>query len=199
MGTTGGRLIPRPSAACCGPPAMKICRARRSASARREGRFSLCQRILEEGHWPWELIDVEPLLDDRATILHYLGPHKVDAASLRTRFRVELDMDIVLEPVGADIEPEFSEETSHAGSGDSCASCDCGEEGGCGKASVASQSPASHRHGSIKAETAWRTFGAFRLLVVRHWAAAGRPASTDSVRNHRRPSVKTTGGRLFAS
>ena len=48
----------------------------RSATAARASRFSLCQRILEEGNWPWELVDVEPLLDGRATVLQYLGPHQ---------------------------------------------------------------------------------------------------------------------------
>ena len=56
----------------------------RHAESIRGDRFALCQRVLREGEWPWELIDVEPMLDDRATVLHYLGPHHLDAATLRT-------------------------------------------------------------------------------------------------------------------
>ena len=65
----------------------------RDAEELRPSRFSLCQRMLREGNWPWELIDVEPLLDGRATVLHYLGPRQLDfaasasAISYRMRFR----------------------------------------------------------------------------------------------------------------
>ena len=82
----------------------------RHAEAMRSERFALCQRVLREGDWPWELIDVEPMLDDRATVLHYLGPHQLDAATLRARFRMTCDFDVVLEPVGADV--EFEQRTS---------------------------------------------------------------------------------------
>src|SRR5262249_32886788 len=44
------------------------------AEALRPDRFALCQRVLAEENWPWELIEVEPLLNDTATVLHYLGP-----------------------------------------------------------------------------------------------------------------------------
>ena len=47
--------------------------------ALRSDRFARCQRIFEEEGWPWELVDVEPLLDGNATVLHYLGPHQLDA------------------------------------------------------------------------------------------------------------------------
>ena len=59
-----------------------LTRSERAQQAR-PSRFMLCQRVLDEGNWPWELIDVEPLLDDRTTVLHYLGPHRLDVASLR--------------------------------------------------------------------------------------------------------------------
>jgi hypothetical protein len=123
----------------------------RSALADRASRFSLCQRILDEGNWPWELVDVEPLLDGRSTVLHYLGPHQLDVASLRARFRVECAMDVVLEPVGPDVGPEFSEEDAHPDDAGGCGSCGCGEGGGCGKTNGAVAEPASHGH---KAETA---------------------------------------------
>ncbi len=65
----------------------------RDAEDLRPSRFSLCQRILREGNWPWDLIDVEPLLDGSATVLHYLGPRQVEvcattgAVSCRVRLR----------------------------------------------------------------------------------------------------------------
>jgi hypothetical protein len=124
----------------------------RSALAARSSRFSLCQRILEEGNWPWELVDVEPLLDGRATVLHYLGPHQIDVASLRARFRVECAIDVVLEPVGEDVGPELSEEDAHPDAG-GCGSCGCGEGGGCGRTNGADEEPARNGHGAESAVT----------------------------------------------
>jgi hypothetical protein len=102
------------------------------AAEARESRFALCQRILREEGWPWELIEVDPLLDGRATVINYLGPHRLDVASLRARFRVECDIDVILEPVGSDLESAdgFDE------AGGSCGSCGCGEGGGCGAATA---------------------------------------------------------------
>jgi hypothetical protein len=152
----------------------------RSALAARSGRFSLCQRILEEGNWPWELVDVEPLLDGQATVLHYLGPHKIDAASLRARFRVECAIDVVLEPVGEDVGPEFSEEDADPDDSGGCGSCGCGEGGGCGKTRGAATEAASHGHGAETAVTACATSshsgcsscGIGRLLADRRHATA---------------------------
>ena len=56
---------------------------------------------------------VEPLLDGRSTVIHYLGPHQIDVAPLRARFRVECDIDVVLEPVGTDSETEFAHDHVH--------------------------------------------------------------------------------------
>jgi hypothetical protein len=118
----------------------------RQAEAIRPERFALCQRILREGDWPWELIDVEPMLDDDVTVLHYLGPHQLDAATLRARFRMTCDFDVVLEPVGSDAELE--EEGHHAPDdhGGGCGSCgsggcgSCGSGGGCGSTGPAKAS-----------------------------------------------------------
>jgi len=110
----------------------------------RPSRFTLCQRVLEDGNWPWELIDVEPLLDDRATVLHYLGPQSVHVASLRARFRVACDLDVVLEPVGTDLEADASHEHAHRDGGESgCGSCDCGAGGGCGSTRAPSEDRAA--------------------------------------------------------
>ena len=93
-------------------------------------RFSMCKRILDEDGWPWELLDVEPLLDGETIVLHYLGPHDVDVADLRVRFRMLADIDIVLEPVGIDIaidHPAASDGQRQCDSG--CGSSGCGSGG----------------------------------------------------------------------
>jgi PSP1 C-terminal conserved region len=107
----------------------------RRAEAMRQDRFSLCQRVLEEEEWPGELIDVEMLLDDRATVLHYLGPHQLDAASLRARFRMTCDFDVLLEPVGANLD-ETADEIGPSLADASCGSCGR-SGGGCGSRSAA--------------------------------------------------------------
>ena len=101
----------------------------RDATESRLSRFSLCKRILRDGNWPWELIDVEPLLDGRSTVIHYLGPHHVDVATLRARFRVECDIEIVLEPVGADLDGE-SDEPAHTEENEVGGCGSCGSSGG---------------------------------------------------------------------
>ena len=75
-------------------------------------RFSMCERILKEAGRDWELLDIEPLLDGETIVLHYLGPHDPDAATLRARFRVACKFDVVLEPVG-DGEPRDSAGGEH--------------------------------------------------------------------------------------
>jgi hypothetical protein len=116
------------------------------AQTLRSSRFTVCQRVLADSDWPGELIDVEPLLDDRATVLHYLGPHDLDIASLRARFRVDCDLDVVLEPFGADLAGSPLEEHSpEAGGHGGCGSCDCGAGGGCGSTS-ASGPPQHEEH-----------------------------------------------------
>ncbi|HEX8201666.1 MAG TPA: PSP1 C-terminal domain-containing protein [Isosphaeraceae bacterium] len=101
--------------------------ARRAERARAE-RFSACDRVFQDGVWPLQLVDVEPLLEDRRTVLHYLGPHGLDAAGLRATFRQICGLDIVLEPVGRDV-PDESEPAAEPD-----LACErCGSEtGGCG-------------------------------------------------------------------
>jgi hypothetical protein len=98
----------------------------RRAEASRADRFATCRRVLEEEGWPWDLIDVEPLLDDGVTVLQYLGPHRLDAAAIRARFRMTCGLDVVLEPVGAD-DAEAAESV-----GGGCGSGGCGSGGRCG-------------------------------------------------------------------
>ena len=107
----------------------------RVAEERRSADFAACQAVFGEGIWPLELIDAEPLLDDRRTVLHYLGPHRLDASGLVAVFRDRCGLDIVLEPVGLDVpdeldaatEPEAADEADDHGCG-SCGST----AGGCG-------------------------------------------------------------------
>ncbi len=101
-------------------------------------RFPLCLRILQDGGWPLELIDVEPLLDPETTILHVLGAVDGEVSLLRAEFRARLNLDIHLEPAvanGSGIEPPPSDPAMSRRCGD----CDCGD-GGCSRASLAGQS-----------------------------------------------------------
>jgi cell fate regulator YaaT (PSP1 superfamily) len=99
--------------------------AARQAGLARPERFSACDRVFRDGVWPLQLVDVEPLLDDRRTVLHYLGPHGLDASGLGATFREACGLDIVLEPVGRDA-PEEPEPEDH-----NCGRCGS-EGGGCG-------------------------------------------------------------------
>jgi hypothetical protein len=108
-------------------------RARRSETLRHD-QFAVCRRILAEGGWPLDLLDVEPLLDLSTTVLHVLGPHDLDLALLRARFRSLSDFDIVFESVGSESFLDQEAATGQAPSGPRrCGDCDC-SEGGCGKA-----------------------------------------------------------------
>ncbi len=106
-----------------------LARARR-AEASRAQRFTVCRRVLEEASWPWELIDIEPLLEEGVTVLQYLGPHHLDASDLRARFRMTCGLEVVLEPVGSD------EESADTGCGTggcgSCTESKSGSNSGCG-------------------------------------------------------------------
>jgi hypothetical protein len=115
----------------------------RRAEARRQDRFAVCRRVLEEQDWPGELIDVEMLLDDRTTVLHYLGPAQLDAASLRARFRMTCDFDVLLEPVGADLTEEAADPVGPALGDAGCQSCGR-SGGGCGSR-TAGQTPTDSR------------------------------------------------------
>jgi len=146
----------------------------RSAQETRTGLLTLCQRVLEEGNWPCELIDVEPLLDGCATVLHYLGPHQLDVASLRARFRVACDLDVVLEPAGNELETDLPyDHADQDGERTGCGSCECGAGGGCGSAATpgadrARPSAASGKNGSTAAPHAGcASCGVGQLLAAR--------------------------------
>ena len=107
------------------------------ADASQPARFALCQRILQEGGWPWDLVDVEPLLDGHTTVLHYLGPRQIEDATMRARFRVACEFDVVFEPIGGELEgPEPEDLDQDHGCGSGCGSGGCGSGGGCGTAAA---------------------------------------------------------------
>ena len=117
----------------------------RRAEASRADRFATCCRVLEEEGWPWDLVDVEPLLEDGATVIQYLGPHHIDVAAIRARFRMTCDLDVVLEPVGTD--DEAHETAGGCGSG-GCGSGGCGSESSTeAKADTAGSGCGSSPHG----------------------------------------------------
>ncbi len=107
----------------------------REARLDRPAHFEACRVVFEEGDWPLQVIDAEPLLDRGRTVLHYLGPHRLDAAGLVAAFRDRCGLDVVLEPAGRDApEPEPEPEPEAHGCGD-CGSSgggcgDCGSSGG---------------------------------------------------------------------
>ena len=74
--------------------------ARRSDGLRAD-RFTLCQRILDEGGWSIDLLDVEPLLDPGTTVLHILGPLDLNLAEIRSAFRSRSDFDVLFELAGS--------------------------------------------------------------------------------------------------
>ena len=105
-------------------------------AGQRSAHFDACQAVFREGIWPLELIDAEPLIDEGRTVLHYLGPHRLDASGLVAIFRDRCGLDIVLEPAGLDLDeadlmtdPEEAVEAATADHG--CGSCGS-KTGGCG-------------------------------------------------------------------
>jgi hypothetical protein len=118
-------------------------RARR-LELERPGRFDLCQRIIRDREEALELIDVEPLLDDRRTVLHYLGPHRLDVAGLLATLQSTCNIDGLFEPVGRDVSDD--RETANEDHGSSCGHCGSGG-GGCGSGSGCSANSSSAHGG----------------------------------------------------
>ena len=71
-------------------------------------RFLMCQGVVDENGWPWELLDLKTLLDGETIVLHYLGPHELGAASLGSRFRGACKLHDALETVGIDVSLDHS-------------------------------------------------------------------------------------------
>ncbi len=135
----GEVLAKAPDAFDPGTPAAPILRAAgpadlaraREVAGERASRFDACLSVFEGGRWPLEPIDAEPLLDEGRTVLHYLGPHRLDASGLVAALRERCGLDVVLEPAGLDVAEEDLEaaaEPEAAG----CGSCGSSGGGGCG-------------------------------------------------------------------
>ena len=99
--------------------------AQRAESERPE-RLRSCERAFRDGGWPLQLIDVEPMLDGRRAVLHYLGPHRIDADAILPALRAACGLDVLLEPAGLDIDFDPEPDTDEG-----CGSCGTGG-GGCG-------------------------------------------------------------------
>jgi cell fate regulator YaaT (PSP1 superfamily) len=160
-GTELGEILaespPTPSTGAEPAPILRLAtpedleRARKVANDR-SAHFEVCRAAFEDGAWPLELIDAEPLLDEGRTVLHYLGPHRLDASGLIAAFRDRCGLHVVLEPVGRDIsepEPEPEEESQGCGS---CGSHEggCGS-GGCGTACAVKSLVAARRRVAVDA------------------------------------------------
>ena len=121
------------------PAALEDLERARAVERDRPSHFEACRAVFEGGAWPLELIDAEPLLDEGRTVLHYLGPHRLDASGLVAAFRDLCGLDVVLEPVGRDA-PEAEPEPEPEATAHGCGSCGssgggCGTGGGCGSES----------------------------------------------------------------
>jgi cell fate regulator YaaT (PSP1 superfamily) len=110
----------------------------------RERRFEVFHTWFQNGVWPVQLLDAEPLLDEGRTVLHYLGPHRLDFQGLSVALREATGLEPILLPVGRDEtleEPEPTDHDSSCGhcrsSGGGCGSSGCGSEGhGCSDCGV---------------------------------------------------------------
>jgi hypothetical protein len=147
-----------------GPDDLELARLAESARPRR---FELCQRLFQDGVWPMELVDVEPLLDDRRTVLHYLGPHRLDVTGLLSAFRSTYDLDVMLEPVGRDVpeDEEIGAEAEADAEEGGCGQCGSGG-GGCGSGGGRCASDEASSHGGCS------DCGVKKLLAASRGSAA---------------------------
>jgi hypothetical protein len=134
----------------------------------RTGHFELCRRTLQQFNWPWELIDVESLLDNHKVVLHYLGPRELDQAAVRAWFRTAHDLEVVFEPVGSEESNERTSGAAEGASSDGCGASGCGH-GGCGSDVAArDSSAASNGHGcGTPAHSGCSSCGIMRAMAAR--------------------------------
>jgi hypothetical protein len=136
-------------------------------------RFARCQRILQDGGWPWEIIDVEPLLDGQTTVVHYLGPRQIEDATMLAQFRVACEFDVVFEPVGGELlEPDSVALNEDHSCGTGCGSGGCGSGGGCAAAAssgagLASSSRATGGESGHASRGGCESCGISRLMANR--------------------------------
>jgi cell fate regulator YaaT (PSP1 superfamily) len=109
----------------------------RHAETDRSDWFSACRQVVQSGSWDLELLDIEPLLEDRRAVLHYLAARPLDdPASLVAALRRALDLDVLLEPVDSELGLGADESTSSPVDA-SAGACRCGSVG-CGSSSACS-------------------------------------------------------------
>ena len=106
----------------------------RQSGLEREARFLDCLRVFENADWPIEIIDVEPLLDDRRTVIYFLGSPRFEVAAVLTAFRTSCNLDVMLQSLGLDepVEAEIEAEPVESGCGSCSSEGGCGTGGGCG-------------------------------------------------------------------
>lgn len=141
----------------------------RSAEHDRSEVFTRCLEILEDGEWPLDLIDVEPLLGTQIVVLHCLGPAGLDLSPLRARFRTECDFDVVFELLGADADsptPPASSATEGR-----CAGCDC-SGGGCSSLDRTGSLPMDDGADRVAGGCATDRHGGCSSCGVTKWLAA---------------------------
>jgi cell fate regulator YaaT (PSP1 superfamily) len=97
----------------------------RQLARERSSRLEVCERVFQDGLWPLQLVDVEPMLDGHRMVVHYLGPHRLDASGLVQAFRERCGFEVFLEPAGIDADEKEADEAARG-----CGHC--GHEGGCG-------------------------------------------------------------------
>lgn len=104
----------------------------RRAEADQPRRLAAVEGVFGDGLWPIALLDVEPMLDG-STVLHYLGPHRLDAAGLVEALRHRCGIEAVLVAAGRDepeAEPEGVGGCGEAGCGGGGGGCGTGSAGG---------------------------------------------------------------------
>jgi len=125
-----------------------LARARRLAEGRPD-QLAACEQALRGGDWPLVVLDVEPLLDGDRTVLHYLGPHRLDVDRLGPILCAACGLHVILEAAGIDpadgpdddpAEAHGCGQCSHNGHGSGpAASPACGTCSGCGVKSLIRQ------------------------------------------------------------
>jgi hypothetical protein len=86
--------------------------------------------VIEDHDATLQLIDVEPLLDDSRIVLHYLGPHRLDAGELLATLWSTCKIDGVLERAGRDVPDRLNRSEDGHGCGHCGSGCGVPESGG---------------------------------------------------------------------
>jgi cell fate regulator YaaT (PSP1 superfamily) len=74
--------------------------------------FPVCSDLIRRSPWDIELVDVEPLLDDRRVVLYYAGSREFDPAALAAALRKVVDVDV--DPSFEAVDNDPAEAARHA-------------------------------------------------------------------------------------